>query len=467
MRMNWNRFLTAKGLFSCLLLLSSLFSMQTQAQQNVALQGKNGWLFYVIDFTESSDQPSIDISTDLIARMSNLLSENGTQLLVTLVPIKSRVYEEFLPEQRKISPFLAANYQKIFSRLQQGGVKVVDLESAFRQQLGQHKEFPLFLRTDSHWSQPGTFLAAQTIKARIEADSTLSAALSKSVAQTFQLTWGAQPMSMQPGDLAQTLPAGQRPGNELVKFFSVKGGQDDNALLTSSSPGIFLLGSSYSGKWTGFPDALKSALQRDLPFVSVPANRGQWYALHEYFADAGFQKQPPALMIFEVPERALVAPPAYPYREARYNMKDTDWLRKVGSLIDRKCVDSLPAGSAHWHSAGKGRQLLEGASLNISDVRKDDFMELKANPEVLESHYLKWPVTSGGTGQIRIEFYAAGQMKQQTRHVLDEEGETTIKIASPSGEKVDLIRLYPSATKMLSARQPVFCRLPESARAVR
>ena len=57
--------------------------------------------------------------------------------------------------------------------------------------------------------------------------------------------------------------------------------------------------------------------------------------MESYLRDDAFQNKPPKLLIWEMPERDMHAPPDYKYREARYVSSNADWLKRVTELIKK------------------------------------------------------------------------------------------------------------------------------------
>lgn len=96
-----------------------------------AIVGKNEWLFYRYELSDASDQAKTGESLALIQRFNRVLSANGIQMAVVMVPLKMRVYAEHLPDEVKISDFLGSNYDRMSKVLQTAGVNVIDINTAF------------------------------------------------------------------------------------------------------------------------------------------------------------------------------------------------------------------------------------------------------------------------------------------------------------------------------------------------
>src|SRR5262249_14616934 len=153
---------------------------------------------------------------------------------------------------------------------------------------------PLFFHLDTHWSPTGAALAAETIKAGIDADPKLRAVLASVPAAKYRLTWDAKKARSPANDLTAQLPNGApKFEREPVLSFAVKREKADAGLLDDAGPAITLLGSSYSADWTLFPGALRNALQRDVLAINVPATQGSWVGMETYLRDDAFQTRPP------------------------------------------------------------------------------------------------------------------------------------------------------------------------------
>ena len=188
----------------------------------------------------------------------------------------------------------------------------------------------------------GAFTAAEAIKAAIDADPALDAIVKSIPPATYNLGWDTTKRATTANDLARQIPAGAaKPETEQVLSFLVNRQKSEAGLLDESGiPAITLLGSSYSSDWTQFPSALRHALQRDVLSIAVPATQGSWVGMENYLRDDAFQAFPPKILVWEMPERDMVAPPSFKYREARYRIDNTDWLLRAAAWATRKCPGS-------------------------------------------------------------------------------------------------------------------------------
>lgn len=416
--------------------LAVQFAAPVAAQQDAGIVGQNGWLYYRYDFTDASEQPSVTKSIDLFSALSELLAANGTRMVLAVVPAKVRIYPENLPADRALTPFLVEHYGKSLQALQQGGVDVVDLQTPFLEQARAGDGDPLFMRLDSHWSQTGSLLAAERIAQHANGNEGTKAALDALPSRAYTLEWNPTPQTLALGDLTSILPAGTPAFEpEQVRVFGVTAPAGGDLLAEDATPGIALMGSSFSGTWTGFPDALRFALQRDVADLSVAADRGHWVGLELYLRDDGFQTQPPKLLVVEIPERGLAAPPSYPYREARYIVDEGTWLRRAAAWITRDCT---PAGTVGTGDTG-GTWSLEPQG----------------------DAYLSATLAVTGPNQISIAWRdTAGAITTQTLEVRGDGTWQAFRVPLPEGASIEALTVGSEGAAALQLEDIALCRMP-------
>lgn len=181
--------------------------------------GKSDWIFYNREFVRNI--PESDISVKLISQISKILEDNGTTVLIALAPIKSRIYEEYLPDTRKMTADHKDDYNRLLTQFKVLGVNTVDINSAFLNSPKRTSEFPLYFRHDTHWAAPGALLAAETTKAAIQSNPTLKRAYDQTPETKFNLLWATQRVSMT-GDLLRQMPPGSpKYDQEMISAFEV------------------------------------------------------------------------------------------------------------------------------------------------------------------------------------------------------------------------------------------------------
>ena len=306
----------------------------------VGIVGKNEWLFYQYELTNINDAPETKSSIDLIHQFNQILEKKGIALAVVMVPIKMRIYAENLPDDIKINDYMLGNYERMNTALQSSGVTVFDLNSAFLNSPVRTSDSPLFFRLDTHWSITGATLAAQTIAAQIPAHAAIKNVFDQIPPQAYKQTIGKAKRPSKGRDILKELPP-DSPANKYAfdRFFPVTVSRVDlpnTDLLGKQEPAdIALVGSSYSKDWTGFADALRFSLQKDIFSQGISASQGSWVGMESYLRDEAFQLTPPKLLIWELPERDMRAPPDYKYRESRYISSNADWIKRVTDLVNK------------------------------------------------------------------------------------------------------------------------------------
>ena len=184
------------------------------------------------------------------------------------------------PVEWPLDSYTADKYDNAYKALTAGGVTVVNLNKAFLASPHRTSDTPLFLRLDTHWSPSGAFTAAETVKAEIDNSPVLKAALAATPEEKFSLTWNKQKNNTRARDLVKYLPPGSAnfPPEQILNFKVARVQASQAALLGSGEAvGITVIGSSYTNKNTGYPDALRYTLQRELLDISLPVDQGPWY----------------------------------------------------------------------------------------------------------------------------------------------------------------------------------------------
>ncbi|TXT36848.1 MAG: hypothetical protein FD135_4002 [Comamonadaceae bacterium] len=306
------------------------------AEPTPTLVGKNEWLFYRYELADASQDTQVDKSLDLIKKFNQVLSQHGIKLMVALVPIKMRIYAEHLPDDVKVTDYLAGNYAKVLGKLKADGVYASDLNTAFLSAPQRSTDTPLFFRLDSHWTPTGAMVAAETIKTELELNAELKNMLATTPSVAYSIKVANRKRASKGRDLANQLPPNTAVfATEMVAQVNIirTTASTTDLLSEQAQPQIAVLGSSYSKDWTGFSDSLRYVFQRDVTSVAVSADQGSWVGMESFLRDEAFQRQRPKLLIWEMPERDLKAPPDYKFREARYQMDNADWLRRVSALL--------------------------------------------------------------------------------------------------------------------------------------
>ncbi len=453
-----------RHLFSAALAFG-LLSTAAVAQDAPGIVGKSGWLYYKYELTSGQDTAAISTSVDLIQRINRVFQKNGVAVVVAMVPLKVRIHPEGLPPSAKLTDSLKGQYGRIQKSLNDAGVLTADLNAAFLNSPNRLEPMPLFFKQDTHWSAPGALVAAETIRDTVNAQATLKSALDATTLAPYKLTWATQE-PIKKGDLVAQLPKGS-PGfeGETIKYFEVDKIQGTEsaglaALTGNTSTGITLVGSSYTHEWTKFPGAVSFALQRDILSISVDASQGQWVGLHTYLRDDSFQTTPPKLLIWEMPERDMAAPPQYKWRDQRYSMDNVEWLLQASALVQRQCA---PAGiSAKIESASLGAAANAANGIEAKPTTAQDFVDISFDKPLDQSHYISAKLLNAGSKTLTTEASGTATTARKTSlSVAGDDAEHNFRLALlPKGKGFNKLRIYPGNASNFSLKDLQVCAQP-------
>ena len=428
--------------------------------------GKDDWLFYRYELSEPADAAQTKESIELIGRLNKVLVANGVSMAVAMVPLKMRLYAEHLPDSIKLSDYVSGNYESMRKSLEAAGVAAIDLNGPFLVNAKRNPEATLFFRLDTHWTLTGAMLAAETIKAGVEANATLKKALDSTPAEAFSMSVGKRQRPSKGRDLIDQLPpnSGTFAPEQFLPVSVIRAQAPTEELLGNhSTTGIALVGSSYSRDWTGFVDGLRYTLQRDILSVAVGADQGSWVGLESYLRDDAFQTNTPKLLIWEMPERDMRAPPDYRFRDARYVVNNTEWLLKASAWVQRSCKPSTV--TAKVASVGLGTQAshLKGNDVTAGPTNENEFIEFAFDKPIDKLDYLVANVLTAGSKNLIIEGSGPGVATRRfTLQVAGDEATHALKTPLPSiSSGFTKFRVYPGKTQRFSFQQLQLCRQPE------
>ena len=417
--------------------------------------GKNGWLYTSYESFNSTETPAIDESLSLIGKFNKVLAANGITLAFVAVPLKMRIYSEYLPDNQKINKTMLDNYTHMSQAFKAKNVNFIDLNTAFLNNPKRNSDTPLFLRLDTHWSGSGALLAAETIKAGI--DST--------PVEAYKLDMSKE-KKMGSRDLVAAIPppAPKIDPERTIDFkaIRVQSGKSD-LLSNSTSTGVVLVGSSYSQEYTGFASALRYTLQRDVLSEAINADKGSWYGIEGYLHDDAFQTKPPKLLIWEMPERDMRAPPNFQYREARYTMDNSEWLLKASAWVQTSCKPSSISAKITSSGLGGNTANIKNGGLVTGPTKDEDFVEISFNNAIGKMDYLSARISTPGSVFIKIEgFGSDAAVRKFTMTSNNDNGTHALKtplFSTATG--ITKIKIYPGKTSGFSFQNLQICRQPD------
>jgi alginate O-acetyltransferase complex protein AlgJ len=266
-------------------------------------RGCDGWLFLRDELeTHADPTPAMARRADIVAHVATQLRARGIGLVVAVAPDKSRIEGQHLCglERPAILDGRLAGFDALLAAR---GVETVDLATALRPLDGER-----YYRTDTHWNERGARAAAQAIAARL-------VTLGEAPPRAGEAAMTAGEPAERIGDLIRLaglagLPAGFRPAGDVAASTTIVqpslGG--DDLLGDAPGPPVVVIGSSFSrnGNFIGFLAAALGVPVGDM----ARDGAGLDGAARAYFANAAFRDTPPAVVIWEIPERVIDAPAA-------------------------------------------------------------------------------------------------------------------------------------------------------------
>ena len=127
------------------LLTGALGMVSVHGGESLGIVGKNEWLFSRTELSDPAEAAGIAETISLIGRFNKVLVANGITMAVTMVPVKMRLYAEYLPDDVKLNDYTVANYERMSKALQAAGVTVIDLNTPFLNSPMRRSDTPLSL----------------------------------------------------------------------------------------------------------------------------------------------------------------------------------------------------------------------------------------------------------------------------------------------------------------------------------
>ena len=430
--------------------------------------GKNGFIFEGLPDIARWDLESrritahLDKQIDVIQAINKVLKRRNIKLIITLVPMVHTIYADQLPGGFVRPRFLLEMYGDIQTRLNQLGVETPNLERPFLQHPSRKTLIdPLFMRTDHHWSPTGALEAARVIGNYIQAKYPAMLADIPDVKYSMRLQdrkvyWNIVSLykKLPPNEQAKVQPDAIRTPEFSLVPGSGLGGDAAGlglGLLTDTTPRIAEVGTSFSHTPEfGFVGGLAQHLSRDV----LNASRGgveAFIPLAEYLASDAYQEHPPAMIIWEIPQR-LMSGGMKPINNS------TDWntrqyLLEVAANALGACQNGLPGRVISTN----GFQV-QGANANIDSSTAKSFVKYQFATPIKANQYLSVNVSSSTSDSFVVE----GQGSKPARYFVKlGEYNTThrvnVPLATLTNPKTNSLTVRVSPGSQLKLEGPTLC----------
>ncbi|MBB2495635.1 alginate O-acetyltransferase [Aquipseudomonas ullengensis] len=295
--------------------------------------GQDGWLYSDEEFKPVADgKQHLRDNLAMIRGVRDELASQGIQLVLAIVPAKSRLYPEYVGENR-ITLMRQDLFEQFRGSVRRAGIIAPDLLGPL-QEAKHHGQ--VFLRTDTHWTPLGADVAAQRLSAAVQRAVTLQGEPQDFVTEdSHSESYKGDLTRFLPLDplFEQLMPAPDNLQQRRTTAANSSTAADDAALFSDSALPVTLVGTSYSANpsWN-FAGALREYLQRDLSNHAEDGH-GPILPMLKYLQSDELKSAKPQVVIWEFPERYL--PMANDLSEF-----DPDWIAELKNSANTRLTDT-------------------------------------------------------------------------------------------------------------------------------
>lgn len=271
--------------------------------------GCPGWLFLMDEFkTHPQAEENEQLKLRIIVHLHKELAKRGTQMVIALVPDKSRIESARLCSLKRPAD-IESRYTFMISGLTRAHIPVINLNHVLQNEdTSQH---PLFYKSDTHWNPLGANYAAQAIASRMQ-----QLGFKPNPAIKVHEKLGADYLRW--GDLVrlaglEKLPDALRPSPDSAQHLSFTyqaepmAGTDADALFgDNQTTRVALVGTSFSRN-AHFADFLAQSLKSEIGNFALDG--GGFSKSMLSFIQAEIKSNTlTQWLIWEIPERMLQSP---------------------------------------------------------------------------------------------------------------------------------------------------------------
>ncbi|MGE8362714.1 alginate O-acetyltransferase [Pseudomonas sp.] len=264
------------------------------------LIGENDWLYSDEEFNPVPNaQQQLSDNLAMIRGVRDELARYDVELVLAIIPAKSRLYPEHVGEHRPASLHQDL-YQRFHTAVSGVGITAPDLLAPLQ---AAKNDAQLFLRTDTHWTPEGAEVVAEQLSKAVQVEGE---------PREFVTETGKQ--EPYKGDLTTFVPVDPLFAELLPEFDPLEKrttreasepAEGADALFADTEMPVTLVGTSYSANpnWN-FDGALRQHLQRDLS-NHAEEGKGPILPMLTYLQSDELKNATPQVVIWEFPERYL------------------------------------------------------------------------------------------------------------------------------------------------------------------
>jgi alginate O-acetyltransferase complex protein AlgJ len=298
--------------------------------QTLVIEGKEGWLFPIWENHTLVNKSQIDAHIAAIVFLKDLMTSQGTDLLVMVVPMKASFYVDRLPPSSPVSAAVRQRYASVLSSLQTNGI--LTLDSALGLHAIETGKTLAFFRTDYHWTAQGAEAsadaAAELIREKVQFDTPSS--------QGSQL--GEWVNVRRYGDLATRFMTSEQRIKLGKDVFTIRAPPIEKQSLLDEEPAlVHIVGNSFVQPYLGFPQRLSHTLMRPVSLTWKPGNVGPWATMLLYLESDEYRQNKPRVLIWQLNEpRMESGPDAKGTWDAESIMGYDQWRNRVKAAVSQK-----------------------------------------------------------------------------------------------------------------------------------
>lgn len=138
-------------------------------------EGKEGW-FYLHKYLkayknkEIFSEAGLDSLKEMFTHRGKWLKQKGIHSYLAIIPSKGNIYPEYLPNYIFQYQQLSRSDQMLQILKENKDIKGIDLSESLLEAKKRYPEYPLFYKTDQHWSDFGALIGLKQILDTIQKD---------------------------------------------------------------------------------------------------------------------------------------------------------------------------------------------------------------------------------------------------------------------------------------------------------
>jgi alginate O-acetyltransferase complex protein AlgJ len=304
-------------------------SIRAASFANAVVVGKNGWLFPIWDGGNYIDTRVIDTVTKTINTAVDAFRQAKIEVAICLLPAKSRVYADYLPNDRKLSPAVEKRYGEALKALAPSGAINFDQAAFFEALRKAAPNQDLFFKADTHWLPVAAASAAAEMANQIRAKGHLPPSSKPGMALSAPQTT-TQPRN----DLAALLPASEQASYPYESFLArdpvASGGA---GLLDDDAPDVVVVGNSFMQPAYGYAATLSAELNRPVGLAWRVHQFSPYWNMLDYLKSPAFKQQRPKLIVWTFHEVDINTPVESPDVWGETAMAPANFLSQLHGLL--------------------------------------------------------------------------------------------------------------------------------------